>query len=350
MAKQPYKPSWVDRLTASIDKLRISPWLFYIIVSIPLLAIFIGVQAWQGAYQTRGFFWGHIFVAVQPIYGIAMMHYSDWMAAKAFKKFQPAMKGDDQDISIALYRLTTLPSRPAWVAGFLGGVFAVFQLLSLPDVETLAAFQQVAATPISLVVHNVNIIAAWTGYGVWIYQALYKLKTINWLVTSQAVIDPFHPEPLYALSGIASRITLIVMPPLYGWYLVMTSGTLDKIPPLPAIALIYSFSIIFGLIAFVWPLWGAHQELVEAKTKALEDNAAHYKIAVRELHKTVSVKALDQIEIWHEGIDALDIERRFLDRLPTWPWPPGTFRTLFFALIIPVIVWILQNGLQQLME
>jgi hypothetical protein len=350
MSEQPYKPSWVDRLTTSIDKLPAPPWLVYLAVAVPWIAIFIAVQDWQGAYRAEGFNGWHIFVAAQPIFGMAMMHYSDWFSANAFWKFQPAMKGGESELDAALYRLTTMPSRPASIASLLGGLFAVAQLVSIPDAESLAAFQQVAPTPVSLVIHDVNIILVWVGYGAWIYQALQKLRTIDWLVASKAVIDPYHPEPLYALSGITSRMALIVMPPLYGWYLVMTGGTWSALPSTLSVILIYTLSLILGLFVFIWPLWGAHQLLTEAKIKSLDDNATHYKIAVQELHRSVSVKALDQIEVWHEALDALDIERRLLVRLPTWPWPPGTFRNLLVTMVIPILVWLVQFGLQRLME
>jgi hypothetical protein len=348
MLEQPYKPSWVDRLTAFIDRLSAPAWLVYLVVAIPLIAVYVAVQAWQGAYREEGFFAWHIFVAVQPLYGVMMIHYLDRVALKAQSRFRSTMKGGENESTEALFRLTTLPARQTVLAGLLGMLLMVIQLLSY-DAEILAAFQSVAPTSISMAVNNVYLVVAWVGYGTWVYHTFHQLKIIDWLYTSRAVIDPFHPQPLYALSGIASRTALVVLLSMYGWYLSTTSGPANLPYELPAI-LAMSFGACVSLLAFIWPLWGAHQLLVDAKNQALEANATNYRAAAEELHRKVTARELDEIDVWNKAIAALDMERRHLDRLATWPWTPGDFRNLLVALIIPILIWIIQFGLQKLFE
>jgi hypothetical protein len=350
MSDPPYKPSWVDRLTDYIERLPGSPWLVYLAVAVPLIAVFIAVQAWQGAYREEGFFALHIFVAVQPLYGLAAVHYLDRAAANGFHQFQSAMKGDESRLDEALFKLTTLPARQTTIAGLVGALFAVISLLRLQDAEARAAWQSVAPTPVSLAIHDVNIVIAWVGYGVWVYHALHQLRVIDWLYTSRAEIDPFHPEPLYALSGITSRTALFVLPVLYGWYLVTTGGTLSAPTSDPGFVFTVSFMLGLGLLIFIWPHWGAHRRLVEAKMRALEGNATNYKVTLQELHRMVSARKLDEIDAWHKALAMLDMERLYLVRMATWPWSPGTFRNLLIGLIIPVLVWIVQFGLQRLIE
>jgi hypothetical protein len=201
-----------------------------------------------------------------------------------------------------------------------------------------------------LAVNNVYFVVIWFVYGAWIYHALHQLKVINWLYTSKAVVDPFYPEPLYALSGITFRTVILVLSIAYGWYLVVTGGTLSTSPWEPGFVLTYIFMLGLALLATIWPLWGAHQLLVDAKNQAVKGNARNYKAVVEELHRIVSVRELDEIDGWHKALAALDIERRHLDRLATWPWSPGAFRNLILALIVPIIIWIVQYGLQQLIE
>jgi hypothetical protein len=350
MSEQPYKPSWVDRLTDFIERLPAPPWLVYLVLAVALVAIFIAVQDRQGAYRAEGFFAWHIFVAVQPLYAVMAVHYLDRVAANAIRQFRPAMKGGEIEFDAALYRLTTLPARQVAIAGMIGALFVLIQLLGIRDAETFAAFYRIAPTSISLAVNNVYIVVTWFVYGVWIYHALHQLKVIDWLYTSGAVVDPFYPEPLYALSGITFRIVIVVLPASYGWYLVVTGGTLSALPPEPGLILTYIFTLGLALLAIIWPLWGAHQLLVDAKNQALEGNARNYKAVVEELHRIVSARELDEIDLWHKALSALDMERRHLDRLATWPWSQGAFRNLMLALIVPILVWIAQYGLQQLME
>lgn len=346
----PYKPSWVDRLTDFIDRLPGSPWLVYLLFAIPLAAVFIGVQAWQGAYQADGFFVWHIFIAVQPIYGVMAVHYLDRVAANALVQFRPTMSGGREDFDDALYRLTTLPARQAGIAGLLGALFAAIQLLITGSAETIAAWQNVAPTSISLVVHDVNIVLAWTGYFVLIYHAYHQLGVIDWLYTSKATIDPFHPQPLYALSEITSRTVLVGLPIAFGWYLVSINARVNA--PLSEPAFIFTMSLMIGLalLAFVWPLRGAHQLLVDSKNQALNANARNYRTAAEELHRSVSSRSLDEIDVWNKALAALDMERNRLDRLATWPWSPGAFRSVVIALLLPIIIWIIQYALQQMLE
>lgn len=345
-----YKPSWVDRLTASIDRLPGSAWLFYLVLSAVLVALFVAIQAWQGAYREGGFFAGHIFVAVQPLYGIASIHYLDRVAANALRQFRPAMKGGEPEYKAALYRLTTSPARPMAAAGVLGAALAVAQLLLSGDPETIASFQKVATTPISLAAHNVNITVAWVGYAATAYHAYHQLKVIDWLYTSRAMIDPFHPEPLYALSDVTSRMAMLIVAAIYGWVMVSVAGMGGELPTEPLFYLTSASWILMGILIFIWPLWGAHQLLVEAKNRALHGNATGYTTAVDELHRAVTGRALDEVDVWNKALAALDMERNRLDRLATWPWSPGALRNLLVALLVPILIWILQYGLQRLIE
>lgn len=346
----PYKPSWVDRLTGAIDELPGSPWLVYLALAFFLVAAFIGIQAWQGAYRAEGFFVLHIFVAVQPIYGVMAVHYLDRVAADSLARFRPSMSGGKEDFDDAYYRLTTLPARQAGIAGLMGALFAAIQLLITGNAETIAAWQNVASTSISLVVHDVNIVLAWLGYSVLIYHAYHQLGVIDWLYTSKATIDPFRPQPLYALSEITSRTVLVGLPIAFGWYLVSTNARVNA--PLSEPAFIFTMSLMLGLalLAFVWPLRGAHQLLVDAKNRALNANATNYRMAAEELHRAVSTRSLDEIDVWNKALAALDMERNRLDRLATWPWTPGAFRSVVIALLLPILIWIIQYSLQRILE
>jgi hypothetical protein len=349
-AQVPYPPSWLDRLTAFIDRLPVPPWLVYLAATVIWASIFIGVQAWQGAYRENGFFVWHIFVVVQPLYGVMAGHYLDRVAVKALHRFQPVMKENDPEFDAALYRLTTLPARQTLMASILGGLFALVQLLVTRDPEVIAGFQNIAPTTISVVVHDINIVVAWFGYGAWFYHAYHQLRIIDWLYTSKAVIDPFYTEPLHALSEITSRSAIAILVALYGWFLVITNGPLSAPLSNPMYIFTNFLWLGLGLLVFILPLWGAHRLLVDAKIEALKSNAVNYKVAVKELHRKVTEKELNEVDMWHDAMEMLDMERRRLDRLATWPWSPGALRNLLVTMIIPILVWIVQYGLQRLLE
>jgi len=70
----PYPPSWFDRLKGLIERLPIPWWLFYLIFSAVSILVFLSVQARAGAYDD-GFFAWHLFLASQPAFVLAAVHY-----------------------------------------------------------------------------------------------------------------------------------------------------------------------------------------------------------------------------------------------------------------------------------
>jgi hypothetical protein len=259
------------------------------------------------------------------------------------------MRGDQADFDYARYRLTTLPARQTMIAGVLGLLFASLQVAVAGDAETTVALVHVASTPVALAAHNFNIIVAWIGYAVVLYHAYHQLRVIDWLYRSRAIIDPFYPQPLYALSEITSRTAILLLIVIYGWFAVAAGGSLRTLPTERLFYLTSVGVLGLGLVVFVWPLWGAHRLLVNAKNQELKSNASAYKVALEKLHSSIFSQDHDEIEIWQKAIAAIDLEQRHVDHLATWPWSPGTLRNLLVALIFPLLVWIIQYGLQQLM-
>jgi hypothetical protein len=321
----------------------------YLLMTVPWAVVFIRVQAWPGAYRSTGFHGWYVYVAVAPFYSVMGLHYLDRVAARSIRRFRSTMKGNQIEFDEACHRLTTLPASQAMIAGILGGLLAAIQVLLSGDAETVVAFLHAATTPISAVVQDINIVVVWVGSGVLIYHAYHQLRTIDWLYTTKAVTDPFRPAPLYTSSEITSRTDVVILVAIYGWLRVGTGGSFANLPSQPLFYLTSAFWIGLGLLAFIWPLWGAHRLLEDAKDVAIEGNARGYKVAVEELHCTVLEKRLPEIGIWQKALAGLDLERRQLDRLPTWPWSPGAFRNVLVALVLPVVVWIVQYGLQQLL-
>ena len=84
---------------------------------------------------------------------------------------------------------------------------------------------------------------------------------------------------------------------------------------------------IFAAVAFISPLMGVHRLLVDAKERALAENATALKIARTELYKLVKTRAPggNQLNSTTHVI-ALRSERQALEHTPTWPWQPDTLQ------------------------
>jgi len=51
----------------------------------------------------------------------------------------------------------------------------------------------------------------------------------------------------------------------------------------------------------------------------------------------------------HKVLGALQAETSDLTKVPTWPWAPGTLRNLIGAVLLPMVLWLTQYGLQRLL-
>ena len=52
----------------------------------------------------------------------------------------------------------------------------------------------------------------------------------------------------------------------------------------------------------------------------------------------------------NKTLSSLEIERAALQRIPTWPWEPGTIRGLAAALLLPIVIWLIQFVLERMLR
>ena len=108
-------------------------------------------------------------------------------------------------------------------------------------------------------------------------------------------------------------------------------------------------SLVIALIVFVWPLWSAHRLLTEAKEKGLSDVALRKEATRTQLHQAVDDGKLERVDPLHKALEALNAESAELAKVATWPWAPGTLRNLVGAVLLPMVLWLIQFGLQRLL-
>jgi hypothetical protein len=346
----PHASSWADRLMDLIDRAGPAPWMIYSAAGLLLCLLFTAIQAWQGTYNQPGFQPWHLFIAIQPLYPLAAMHYLDRTAAQALEGFREAMEADQHALRLVRYQLTTTPARGALIASLLG-VAAFYLLFVRPsEVSTTFAIARIADSTLSQGTFITYMTATWFAYGLWVFHTIHQLRNIHSLYVHKAQVDPFHPEPLYALSRISSHTTLLILPISYGWLALNASSGLGDILSFTSMIATNIFFVGLGVLIFIWPLWGAHRLLEGAKQEALAENAKQFRSAVKELHRDVEDRQTGDMAAWENALSALNIERTQLDRLATWPWAPGALRNLLAALFIPLLVWAAQYGLERLLD
>jgi hypothetical protein len=327
----------VDRFTNWLDRLKGPTWVYYVAAGTVLVAFELLVQWREGAYR-QGFLPFHIFLFAGPVIPVAVIHYLKRVAGASVDRFRAASRAGD--LTEAKYRLTTLPAGPTFVANLTVTAIFVLSLLLRPPQITQA--RVVLTPPAVAAIAPYQLLAVWT-FSAFLYFLVHELRTVRRLLARETAVDIYRPAPLYAFSPLTARTAAIVVLVSLAWS--SGQGSLDV-----TWLLVSVFVVSLGMAIFVWPLWGAHGLLVAEKKRALDENAARFKAAAADLHRRTDAGNYQRADDMNKTLASLEIERATLARVPTWPWQPETIRGLLAALILPVVIWLIQYGLQRILQ
>jgi hypothetical protein len=171
------------------------------------------------------------------------------------------------------------------------------------------------------------------------------LSQIYRIYADHTHISLFKIGPLYAFSGVAALSAVGLTIPPYGFSIVAAIPLTE--PTMLAIILPITG---LALLAFVWPMLGAHRLLVQEKGRLLDEAAMRVEAAIVDLHHRVDQKNYEGIGELNTAIATLDLEQSTLGGIPTWPWSPETVRMLVTAVLMPLGLWIVQFVLQNIMN
>jgi hypothetical protein len=332
-----YPPSWVDRLTAWVNTLPGPNWAFYGGLWLVLFLIATGIKWWDGAYPPGTFFPGHAAMTALVVYCLAGIHFLDRVAAASLRDFRPAMTIGDTEYADLLYQLTNMPSRLAWLAS---GVGVLLFLLRLPLIARSLEPLRLYTSPLSMVTDTLFLCFMWATLGVVIYHTVHQLRLVRAIYRKYTRISLFEPGPLYAFSRLTAYTAIAMTFGSQAWVNIAPSVT--SRPAERAITLLFP---LLAVVMFVWPLLGLHHRLVEEKTRQQADVARDLADIFTELRRCVQANELSNIAALNQAAATLVIEETRLDKVPTWPWQPETPRLLATAVLLPIVLWLIQQTL-----
>lgn len=335
---RPYAPSWFDRFTDWIDDLPFPAPAFYIGMAVLLAGIQIILQwnAWGGVIY--GF--PLVYVVTLP-YHLALTHYLDHVAARSLNRLRPLLSVSPAEADEFLYRLTTLPNRGVMIAGFFGILYGFFILVSIPyDIQITDL--HFTDAPVSRAFNIVFTPILFFFVAIMVYHAIHQLNVVRQIYDGCIKIDLFSLRPLYAFSSLSGLTVIGIGFNTYLWF--------SSSPALFEFNLVFLFIfVVVALLTFILPLRGAHSLLVEEKERLLSENGERHRAMTTELHRRVDANELGEIDNLSKTLSSLDLERVLLERVSTWPWQPGTIRTVIAALLFPVVVWLMQWLLERVL-
>jgi hypothetical protein len=348
----PYPPSWFDRFTAWVDRLPGPAWLAYMALAVLGTAMLMLAASTGGDYRPGSLLAFHVWVGAQFAYMLALMHYLDRSAGSALDTFRPVLEGaDPSTIDDLRYRLTTLPPRATLLATLAGAAFGLslpylFLGTSVSEPQSLVA----AFSPFGFPASSVSFVRFLQAFfvmtevvsGILVFHTVHQLGMISRTYAYPTRLNLYRLQPLYAFSiptGLTSAGLIVYT---YAWF-----STAPLLLSEPISRVLGVFFIAVASMTFAWPLLGIHRRLVDEKKQLLAKNAGKFEATVTELHRRVDKNTLRAMDDLNKTLSSLEIEQAALRRIPTWPWEPGTLRGVLAALVLPLVIWLIQFGLER---
>lgn len=336
--EQLYRSSWVDWLTAWVDRQPGSNWLYYFGLGVALALITMVVPWMEGVPISRGIAFPPLYLAAAVATMLGLIDYLDQRALVALQNMRPVLEIDEHEYKEMAFRLGNLPRRSALVAALAAVAFVLLT-------EVIGGAYQLEALepyPVSATTLRVFYLLSWTVFGTFLFHTVHQLRAINRVYTSYTRIDLFNARPMYGFSNLAAVTAGSLALISYGWMPV--NPWIDQSDPL-----IFSIYFVLSLIAavtFVLPQLGVHRLLVDEKDRLLDEVNLRFKAATAELHRKMDSGELEGVMDLNMAMASLQMELTAIKQTPTWPWEPEVVRLLVTAIALPLGLWLVQLILQ----
>jgi hypothetical protein len=256
-------------------------------------------------------------------------------AARALEDFSPLLNKPQTVLDRLKYRLSRQPARPVLFLTLAGLLFGAYSFYSV---------EQASGRSVAL---NFYSIYGAIGFGVptalalvFGYRIIIQLRTVSQLYATAPELDLFNLEPVYALSTHTAKTGLIFLFLVYS-NLLLSPGSI-MIPT----ALVTTIAIsILSFAAFVLPLRGINRRLAMEKKRLLRGVHTRIRQAFDHLETTFDQGELGGMPELEKLIQSLQHQKAYIESIPTWPWQPTTMRGFISAMLLPILIWIVQQVL-----
>ena len=330
----PYKPSWIDRLNRWIANLPINLWLFHFLLGLVLILVQLIFLWVDGGLHATEILPVIVFNSLAVPFLLLLIFLLDQQAVSALDLMKPVLDMTEQEYAEYRYRLSNMPFVAPLLAGLAITVLTV--LAPLVSIEPLR-YAILDQTPLfSIIYHIIDKTSAFL-FGVILYYLVRHLRLVNSIYEDHTHIDLFQLDPLQSLSRVtASTITgLLVF--LYAWMLINPELLTDLV----LVGIIIIFTII-SVSLFLWPLWGIHRIINREKSKVLHEMDFRFEAVALRFNHHLDGGDYDSADRLNGIINSLDIQRKRVSDIPTWPWRSGTTRLILTAIALPLIMMFLQ--------
>ena len=332
-----YAPSWIDRWIGWIDRRRWPAWQTYLVIFV-VQFLLVASPSWIDGTSLPGRFLSiHILAAFWTVLPLGLMHHLDRFAEKALDQFRPVCEGDDEEIARVRWELGTMPAAAAALASLAGVAVLWIVYFSAPSM-----FAAISSSTLHLVLGMIVLSLNFALVGGLIYHTARQLRLVSRVYDRATRLDLFRLSPLYAFSGLTARTGIAWALALY-----LSVALFPDILKSGLAAGFFGLQIVLVLASFALPLLGIHFRLVQEKSRALDELGQRVTAAIHELERRTDAVDLPSMDALNKMVTGLAAGRSLLDKVPTWPWTPGTPTAVLTTLLLPVGLYLVQRILEE---
>jgi hypothetical protein len=341
MKNPPYRPSWVDRFLDWLVALPIPTWLSVALIYLLVVASYHFALFLDGTLPPGGIDPSAAFNALWSIIGIVFLILLDRIAHRAIDRFSVLVPAKKKELELIRYQMTNIPARSTMVFTVL--IVLLILVSSFFDPNFLFVDH-----PVSVAIFIVFAAFSYAFAPIMLYHGFRQLNLVIKAYRMVDEINLFHLQPLYAFSGLTMTSSLF-------WLLILNmnfvSNFSDGAPTsLADIFLAYALIlpyIILAFITFIVPLWGIHQRIQRTKEVEIEKNGMQIEKMHSTLYKHLNKGDYKKGNDLEKSLASLYKMREQIEKVPTWPWNPGTLRSFLSAVFLPLGIWLLQQVLSR---
>ena len=327
-----FPPSWQNRFFDRVDRLPI-PSLVVSILILVGFALLNHLAPWlEGklpwgqidSYQFNFQIW-FLIVLIAGGYFLAF-------SRSALLKFRVALEVPQEEFDRLAHQFTQIPARTGWLITLVAAPFSIL------TTSFSSSYQRSGLSAILFLFSSAFMFSLVFFF---FFYLIHALRTTVRLYARVERVNIFHLEPLYAFSGLTSRIGIFFV--IVSTLSYLTNIAFSESPQVAGFLFFTSLNLALAILAFILPLGGIHRKLEDAKERTSHENDRRLDEAYQALHARNDREDFAGMADFHHSIEALLQFRTEIKSISTWPWGPGTLRSFITALLLPIVLLVTQQ-------
>jgi len=342
--RKAYKLSWVDRFLSWLRRLPIPIWVSFALLYFVATLLF-HIAWWLDGAAPFGVTNGSLlFNGLWSIIGPVFLYYLARIADQALNRFAVLVPTKKREIEELRRQMTTVSQGLAfWSVALMAVVIGA-------GVYFDPSFMYVGLkNPISYALVLGLAIFSYAFAPILIVQGIRLLRAVVKAYELVGEVNIFHLQPLYAFSGLTMTASLfwllIFNMNIFGNFVLAQSSGVDLV-----LSIVFNAPlVVLAFITFLYPLWGIHGRILRKKERALEENGLQIEKVHQKLYGHLAKSKYKDAGDLDKALSSLYKVREQIEKVPTWPWRPGSLRNFLSAVFLPLALWLLQQYLRSLL-